>query len=100
MTVHFFGALSSPRCANFGKNMVADEGEKRFGTPAADFVRHNFYVDDGLISVATAEQGKALDLCASKRLRLHKSVSNSVKVLPPEERSTDVKSLSSSMNLR
>ena len=58
-------------------------------------------MDDGLISVATAVQGKELvsntvHLCASKGLRLHKFVSNSVEVLqsiPPEERSMDVKSL-------
>jgi len=101
MTVHLFGAVSSPGCANFGMNKVADDGEERFGKPAADFVRDNFYVDDGLISVATAVQGKELvsntvHLCASKGLRLHKFVSNSVEVLqsiPPEERSMDVKSL-------
>ena len=101
MTVHLFGAVSSPGCANFGMNQAADDGEETFGKPAADFVRHNFYVDDGLTSVATVEEGKDLvtqtvQLCASKGLRLHKFVSNSAEVLqclPPEERSVDVKTL-------
>jgi len=101
MTVHLFGAVSSPGCANFGMNKVADDGEERFGKLAADFVPQNFYVDDRLISVATAEQGKELvrntvQHCASKGLHLHNFVSNSVEVLksiPPEERSMDVTSL-------
>ena len=101
MTVHLFGAVSSPGCANFGMNLVADDGEEQFGKPAADFVRHNFYVDDGLTSVSTEAEGKELvrntvKLCESKGLHLHKFVSNSVEVvqsIPPEERSLDVKNL-------
>ena len=101
MTVHLFGAVSSPGCANFGMKKAADDGEEQLGKPAADFVRHDFYVDDGLTSVATAEQGielvnNTILLCASKGLRLHKFVSNSVEVLqniPLEERAMNVKSL-------
>jgi len=101
MTVHLFGAVSSPGCANFGMNLVADDGEEQFGKSAADFVRHDFYVDDGLTSVSTEAEGKKLvrdtvQLCESKGLHLHKFVSNSLEVLqsiPPEERSLDIKNL-------
>ena len=101
MKVHLFGAVSSPGCANFGMTRAADDGEERFGKPAADFVRHDFYVDDGLTSVSTAELGKELvnntvQLCANKGLHLHKFVSNSVEVLqsiPSKERLMNVENL-------
>ena len=39
---------------------VADQYEEACGSEAADVVRRNFYVDDGLKSVATTEQAKDL----------------------------------------
>ena len=48
MTVHLFGAGSSPGCANYGLKQIADDHEEEFGAEAASFVRDNFYVDDGL----------------------------------------------------
>jgi hypothetical protein len=51
MSSHLFGATSSPGCANVGLRKTADDYEKICGTKAADFVRNNFYVDDGLKSV-------------------------------------------------
>ena len=64
-------------------------------------MRRDFYVDDGLKSVPTAEGAIALiekskKLCAQGGLRLHKFVSNSVTVLesiPPEDRAKGVKDL-------
>ena len=53
MSVHLFGAVSSPACANYGLKKTADEGEEEFGRNAANFIRNNFYVDDGFTSVAT-----------------------------------------------
>ena len=50
MQVHLFGGGSSPGCANFGFKQATNDGEEEFGTDAADFVRRNFYVDDGLKS--------------------------------------------------
>ena len=38
MTVHLFGATSSPGCDN----------ENRYGTEVANFIKRDFYVDDGL----------------------------------------------------
>ena len=55
MTVHLFGATSSPGCANFALNKSAQDSECELGPAAADFLRNDFYVDDGLNSCATIE---------------------------------------------
>ena len=52
MTVHLFGAGSSPGCANYGLKQIADDHEEEFGAEAASFVRDDLYVDDGLIKVS------------------------------------------------
>ena len=86
MTVHLFGASSSPGCANFGLKYVAELGREQFGDLAADFVQHCFYVDDGLTSVSTADDAielvnNTVNLCKQGGIRLHKFVSNSQEVL-------------------
>ena len=99
MKVHLFGAASSPGCANFGLKNIANENESEFGKEAADFVRQNFYVDDGLKSVETAQDAIALvdnarKMCAKAGLRLHKFVSNNHEVtesIPKSERAKNVK---------
>ena len=53
MTVHLFGAGSSPGCANYGLKQIANDFEAEYGSDAADFIRDDFYVDDGLKSVDT-----------------------------------------------
>ena len=60
MTVHLFGATSSPGCANFALKTTVDRYEETCGSAAADFIRRNFYVDDGLKSVPSVEQAKEL----------------------------------------
>jgi hypothetical protein len=67
MTVHLFGASSSPGVANFALKAAANLGEEEFGQDVANFVRNNFYVDDGLISVESPKQAEDL-IKASKRL--------------------------------
>ena len=94
MNVHLFGTSSSPACANFGLRKVADDNERECGSAAANFIRDNFYVDDGLTSVASTEA--AFDLINSTRkmysrggLKLHKFLSNSMEVMasvPPDDR--------------
>ena len=81
MTVHLFGAVSSPGCANFALKTTADDFEEKCGNDAVDFVRHDFYVDDGLKSVPSVEQ--AIDLieniknfCKKGGFNLHKFISN------------------------
>ena len=101
MTVHLFGATSSPGCANFGLRTIAEDNENRYGTEVANFIKRDFYVDDGLKSVATVPEAVSLihnakDMLAEGGLRLHKFVSNSKEVLEtvkPEDRTPHLKSL-------
>ena len=77
MTVHLFGTMSSPGCANFALKTTADQYEEICGSEAADFVKRNFYVDDGLKSVQSVDQAKELikntkSLCQRGGFRLHK----------------------------
>lgn len=59
MTVHLFGAASSPGCANFGLKYLA-QLHKAYYTTAASFVENSFYVDDGLVTVPTIKEASAL----------------------------------------
>ena len=56
MTVHLFGATSSLGCVNFGLKQVANDFESEFGVDAANFLRNDFYVDDGLKSLPTVDE--------------------------------------------
>ncbi|XP_029922895.1 uncharacterized protein LOC115370126 [Myripristis murdjan] len=93
MTVHLFGAASSPGCANFGLKYLAQQ-YKALYPAASNFVERNFYVDDGLTSVPTVQEAKELiveaqKLCNHAGLRLHKFNSNYKDVLScvaPSER--------------
>ncbi|XP_052071218.1 uncharacterized protein LOC127709652 [Mytilus californianus] len=101
MNVHLFGAASSPGCANFGLKRVADDYEDEFGSDISDFLRNDFYVDDGLKSVASVDDAVSLvkrsqDMCNKGGLRLHKFQSNSKDVLNQiliEDRAKDLKNL-------
>ena len=82
MKVHSFGAASSPGCANFALKRTADDFEDVFGREPADFVRDDFYVDDGLKSVSSATQASSLTkstqcLLALGGFNFHKFISNS-----------------------
>ena len=99
MTVHLFGATSSPGCANFALKYTADQYEETFGKEAAEFIRRDFYVDDGLKSVKSVEVAKGLikktkSLCQKGGFRLHKFTSNSKEVMesiPQEDQATSRK---------
>ena len=101
MNVHLFGAVSSPAVANFSLHKTAESGRAEFGDEAANFIRRNFYVDDGLTSVPSVQEAVTLiqssqAICASAKLRLHKFASNCKEVLealPPEDRAKDLKDL-------
>ncbi|XP_068734749.1 uncharacterized protein [Montipora capricornis] len=86
MKVHLFGAVSSPGCANFALKRTANDFEFKFDTEAAEFVRLDFYVDDGLKSVSSTSQAIALiqntrHLCGEGGFNLHKFVSNDKEVV-------------------
>ena len=101
MNVHLFGAASSPGCANYCLKQAANDYEEEFGSEPANFIRNDFYVDDGLKSVPTDTEAidvitKSQNLCAKRGLRLHKIVSNSKKVMEmiaPEDRAKGLKDL-------
>ena len=101
MKVHLFGATSSPGCANFAFKRAADDGEKEFGSEAADVMRKEFYVDDGLKSVKCVDTATKLihncqAMCAKAGLRLHKFSSNKKEVIqavPPEDRAKGLQEL-------
>ena len=94
MTVHLFGAVSSPSCANFGLKRLADDYSEEVGAHVAEFFHQDFYVDDGLRSVSSIEEGIQLVVGSQQlgnkgKLHLHKFVSNSEEVLnavPPQDR--------------
>ena len=101
MKVHLFGAVSSPGCANFALKRTADDFEVVFAREPAEFVRDDFYVDDGLKSVPSATQPSSLIkstkcLLAKGGFNLHKFISNSKDVIegiPKEQRASGIKEL-------
>ena len=60
MTVHQFGATSSPGCDNLGLKKIAEDNESKYGTEVANFIKWDFYVDDGLKSMATVPEAVSL----------------------------------------
>ena len=101
MTVHLFGAVSSPSCANFALRKTAEENFQRFDFEVINTVRRNFYVDDCLKSVPS--ESEAIRLTADLRrllerggFNLTKWVSNSRKLiesLPESDRAGSFKDL-------
>ncbi|XP_067946371.1 uncharacterized protein [Watersipora subatra] len=89
MAVHLFGATSSPGCATFGlRKLVADkhDPEQPYSVQAKHFITHDFYVDDGLMSLDSQEQAigvinNAIELCSKGNVRLHKFVCNNREVM-------------------
>ncbi|XP_044165857.1 uncharacterized protein LOC122949868 [Acropora millepora] len=101
MTVHLFGAVSSPACSNFAVRKTAGDNAKDFSADAINTVRRNFYVDDCLKSLPSVEYAVShLDelrsLLQRGGFRLTKGFSNSREVLesiPKSERAQEIKKL-------
>ncbi|XP_067942833.1 uncharacterized protein [Watersipora subatra] len=97
MTKHLFGATSSPAVATYGLRTLADDHAGEY-PKAAEFIRRDFCVDDGITSVNTTEEAQQLiedarALCATGNLRLHKFISNDSSVsssIPESERAVDL----------
>ena len=86
MTVHLFGAASSPRCSNFALKTTADDNERSLRSAPAEFLRRDFYVDDGLKSLPSVEEAIDLvnsvkEMCNRGGFNLHKFTSNSKEVI-------------------
>lgn len=102
MKAHLFGATSSPACATYGLRTLCQMSTDQSAEKAKTFINQNFYVDDGLMSVASTTEAKdlvneSINICKGGNLRLHKFISNSqalLESLPESERSVkDVHSL-------
>lgn len=101
MTVHLFGATSSPGCANFGLKRIARDFESEIGSEAANFLCRDFYVDDGLKSLPSVQEAidlidKSKLMCSRAGLRLHKFASNAKEVLEhldPGDRAKELREL-------
>ncbi|XP_035808144.2 uncharacterized protein LOC118470918 [Amphiprion ocellaris] len=101
MKVHVFGNSPSPAVAIYCMRRAAQQGEKEHGSDARQFVERQFYVDDGLMSVATPEEAidlltRTRQMLAESNLRLHKVASNNSQVMeafPAEDRAKDLKDL-------
>ena len=101
MTVHLFGAVSSPACANYALKRTADDNEDEYGSEAANTLRRNFYVDDVLNSASTEDETVKLAkdtkaVCQNGGFNLTKFVGNTERIIssiPQEHRAEQVKNL-------
>ena len=101
MTVHLFGATTSPSCANFALKQAANDFEGEYGREAANFIRNDFYVDDGLKSVPTVTS--AIELVNNVKAMCHQGGFNPqkfilnnkdvIKCIPDSDRAEGVKEI-------
>lgn len=75
MKVHLFGAASSPGCTNYGLKQLAKDNESQFPL-GSQFIMKDFYVDDGVASIANVDNAIQLAQEAQKlwRVYLHLSM--------------------------
>lgn len=88
MKVHVFGNSPSPAVAIYCMRRGALQGEKEHGSEPKQYVVRNFYVDDGLTSVATTEEAinilrKTQAMLAESNMKLHEIASNSKQLWKP-----------------
>ena len=102
MTVHLFGATSSPSMACYALRKTAADASDELSEECVTTVKENFYVDDLLRSTPTEETAIALakdlkDLCKRGRFNLTKFASNSpavVSAVKHDDRSNKMKTWS------
>ena len=56
MIVHLFGAASSPSCSNFTLRKTAEDNSQHFPDAVVSTVKNNFYIDDCLKALPSAEE--------------------------------------------
>lgn len=101
MTVHPFGGVWSPSCANFALKCTIEDNGDSYDSETVNTALRNFYVDDCLKSLNNEEQAVKLvreirQLTSLGGFRLTKWISNSRNVLdsiPLEERAKEVREL-------
>lgn len=92
-----FGAASSPSCANYRLQHLANEYQHIYPS-GSQFIMRHFYVDNRITSVENATGAihlakEACELCAKSGLRLHRFISKSKAVMentPLSEHATNV----------
>ncbi|XP_021340009.1 uncharacterized protein LOC110441227 [Mizuhopecten yessoensis] len=102
MTVHLFGATSSPSVCNYALQRTVEDSEEQFELEVQDMVKKNAYFDDCLASVATENKAISLvhnvtQMCKSGGFRITKWMSNSrnvVESIPEDYRAKEAKSWS------
>ena len=95
MTVHIFGAKSSPCCANFCLRETANEFGNLYLSSISEIVHNNFYVEDCLVSLPSVEEAIVSEFLAKRDFHLRNWLSNNDKVLqeiPESERSSSARS--------
>lgn len=101
MTVHLFGAISSPSCAAYALRKTADDSQSEYLADVLQSVKKNFYVDDCLKSSATVQGAihmieELTALCSKGGFLLEKWISNSrvvLQTIAEEKRAQDFKEL-------
>lgn len=99
-TVHLLGAAKSPGCPKFGLKHVARQQKTDYPLASALTEKH-FYVDDGLVSIPSADEAKKLITESQEEykrggLHLHKFNSDQGAALSgfdPSERAANVELL-------
>ena len=84
--VHLFGNSSSPALAILGLRFAVNNDTTNTPQEVKDFIKNNFYVDDGLKSTKTHQEAvsilsKTIDTLSKYNIRLHKISSNSEEVI-------------------
>ncbi len=101
MTVHIFGATSSPSVCAYALKKTADDNKDLYDQQTIDVVYNNFYVDDCLVSVDTEEEAKRISTQLISLLKrggfnLRKWKTNKPKALadlPEDAKASSAKSL-------
>jgi hypothetical protein len=103
LTVHLFGAASSPSCANFTLRRSFEESIDPLSDREIETLKRSFYMDDFLFASDSPSQAldvaqKAVKACADGGFKLSKFVSNN-EALSKELRKEMDSAVSSKMNL-
>lgn len=77
--MYFFGVISFLGCVNFALKMVVNDNEFDFGLEVVNFIRKDFYVDDGLIFVELVYDAVTLikdikEMCRRGGFKLYKII--------------------------
>lgn len=86
LTVHLFGATSSPSVCNFALKRIAKEYGRQYDKQASETIQKNMYVDDCLVSSESDDKAVELvdnlrSLCKDGGFNLTKWISSSSVVM-------------------